>query len=148
MINDEFGKGNRSILRKPAPVPLCPPQIPHDLTRAATMRNRRLIAWATERPQGPYLYLGLRHINAWYIIVQNVCVRKENIRCIDVESFMSLGGGPSYCFSGFPSCQLKRCLPLINLLMDSWEKQLCSWRPLDRSSLLSWFVRSLCCWIS
>jgi hypothetical protein len=26
------GKGNRSTQRKPAPVPLCPPQIPHDLT--------------------------------------------------------------------------------------------------------------------
>jgi hypothetical protein len=33
----EFGgmmivKGNRSTRRKPAPVPLCPPQIPHHLT--------------------------------------------------------------------------------------------------------------------
>jgi hypothetical protein len=27
-----IGKGNRSTRRKPAPVPLCPPQIPHDLT--------------------------------------------------------------------------------------------------------------------
>jgi hypothetical protein len=26
-----IGKGNRSTRRKPAPVPLCPPQIPHDL---------------------------------------------------------------------------------------------------------------------
>jgi hypothetical protein len=26
------GRGNRSTRRKPAPVPLCPPQIPHDLT--------------------------------------------------------------------------------------------------------------------
>jgi hypothetical protein len=28
------GKGNRSTRRKPDPVPLCPPQIPHDPTRA------------------------------------------------------------------------------------------------------------------
>jgi hypothetical protein len=28
-----IGRGNRSTRRKPAPVPLCPPQIPHDLTR-------------------------------------------------------------------------------------------------------------------
>jgi hypothetical protein len=33
----EFGgmmidRGNRNTRRKPAPVPLCPPQIPHDLT--------------------------------------------------------------------------------------------------------------------
>jgi hypothetical protein len=27
-----IGRGNRSTRRKPVPVPLCPPQIPHDLT--------------------------------------------------------------------------------------------------------------------
>jgi hypothetical protein len=27
-----IGRGNRSTRRKPTPVPLCPPQIPHDLT--------------------------------------------------------------------------------------------------------------------
>jgi hypothetical protein len=27
-----IGRGNRSTQRNPAPVPLCPPQIPHDLT--------------------------------------------------------------------------------------------------------------------
>jgi hypothetical protein len=26
------GRGNQSAQRKPAPAPLCPPQIPHDLT--------------------------------------------------------------------------------------------------------------------
>jgi hypothetical protein len=39
MIDDAYGavggmmigRGNRSTRRKPAPVPLCPPQIPHDL---------------------------------------------------------------------------------------------------------------------
>jgi hypothetical protein len=25
-----IGRGNRSTRRKPAPAPLCPPQIPHD----------------------------------------------------------------------------------------------------------------------
>jgi hypothetical protein len=29
----KIGKGDRSPLRKPAPAPLCPPQIPHDETR-------------------------------------------------------------------------------------------------------------------
>jgi hypothetical protein len=29
-------RGNRSTRRKPAPPPLCPPQIPHDQTRART----------------------------------------------------------------------------------------------------------------
>jgi hypothetical protein len=31
-----IGRGNRSTRRKPAPVPLCSPQIPHDLTWART----------------------------------------------------------------------------------------------------------------
>jgi hypothetical protein len=39
MIDDDYGavggmrigRGNRSTRRKPAPVPLCPPQFPHDL---------------------------------------------------------------------------------------------------------------------
>jgi hypothetical protein len=42
------GRGNRSTRRKPAPVPLYPPQIPHDLTRARTrasaVGSRQLIA--------------------------------------------------------------------------------------------------------
>jgi hypothetical protein len=43
-----IGRGNRCTRRKPAPVPLCPPQIPHDLTwdrtRAAAAGSRRLTA--------------------------------------------------------------------------------------------------------
>jgi hypothetical protein len=43
-----IGRGNRSTWRKPAPVPLCPPQIPHHLTRARTRAavegSRRLTA--------------------------------------------------------------------------------------------------------
>jgi hypothetical protein len=49
-----IGRGNRSSRRKPVLVPLCPPQIPHDLTRdrtqAAAVGSRRLTAWATARP--------------------------------------------------------------------------------------------------
>jgi hypothetical protein len=41
-------KGNRSTRRKPPPVPLCPPQIPLDLTwdrtRAAAVGSQRLTA--------------------------------------------------------------------------------------------------------
>jgi hypothetical protein len=62
MIDDEcgavrgirIGRGNRSIRRKPAPVPLCALEIPNDLTwartRAATVGTRRLTAWAMARP--------------------------------------------------------------------------------------------------
>jgi hypothetical protein len=51
----KIGRGNRSIRRKPAPAPLCPPQIPLDHTRARTraaeVGSQRLIAWAMTRPQ-------------------------------------------------------------------------------------------------
>jgi hypothetical protein len=42
-----IGKGNRSTRRKPAPVPLCPPQTPHAArtrTRAAAVGSQRLTA--------------------------------------------------------------------------------------------------------
>jgi hypothetical protein len=49
-----IGRGNRSTRRKPGPVPLCPPQIPHDLTcdrtRPAAVGIQRLTAWAMARP--------------------------------------------------------------------------------------------------
>jgi hypothetical protein len=44
-----LGKGNRSIRRKPAPLQLCPPQIPHYFTGAAALGIRRLMAWAATR---------------------------------------------------------------------------------------------------
>jgi hypothetical protein len=46
-IGGMIGKGNRSTRRKPAPVPLCPPQTPHAVrtrTRAAAMGSQRLTA--------------------------------------------------------------------------------------------------------
>jgi hypothetical protein len=42
-----IGRRNRSIRRKPAPVPLCPPQTPHAAgtrTRAAAVGSQRLTA--------------------------------------------------------------------------------------------------------
>jgi hypothetical protein len=49
-----IGRGNPSTRRKPAPEPLCPPQIPYDLaqarTRAAAVGNGRLRAWAMACP--------------------------------------------------------------------------------------------------
>jgi hypothetical protein len=49
-----ISKGNRSTRRKSAPMPLCPPQIPHDLTwdrsLAASVGSRRLTALVMARP--------------------------------------------------------------------------------------------------
>jgi hypothetical protein len=52
MIDDDYeavggmriGRGNRSTRRKPAPVPLCPPQIPHDLGSNPGRRSNILSA--------------------------------------------------------------------------------------------------------
>jgi hypothetical protein len=60
------GRGNRSTRRKPAPVPLCPPQIPldqsRDWTRAAAVRSQRLTASAMARPP-PYACLIIWNIS-------------------------------------------------------------------------------------
>jgi hypothetical protein len=51
--NDDC-RGNWSTRRKPAPAPSCPPQIPHDQTRARTQAaavgSQRLTDWASARP--------------------------------------------------------------------------------------------------
>jgi hypothetical protein len=50
----KIGRRNRSTRRKPDPVSLCPPQIPHNLTwdrtRSAAVGSQRLTAWAMTRP--------------------------------------------------------------------------------------------------
>jgi hypothetical protein len=64
----KIGRGNRSTRRKPAPAPLCPPQIPHDQTRARTraaaMGSQRLAAWAMARPLVWSSYCRLPH---WWL---------------------------------------------------------------------------------
>jgi hypothetical protein len=49
-----IGKGNQSTRRKPAPAPVCPPQIPLDQTRvwtrAPAVGSQRLTAWTMARP--------------------------------------------------------------------------------------------------
>jgi hypothetical protein len=49
------GRGNGSTQRKAAVVPVYPPQILHNLSRArirtAAVERRRLIAWTTARPR-------------------------------------------------------------------------------------------------
>jgi hypothetical protein len=52
-IGGMIGRVKRSTRRKPAPVPLCPPQTPYAAcprTRAAAVGSHRLTACATARP--------------------------------------------------------------------------------------------------
>jgi hypothetical protein len=55
----KIGRENRSTRRKPAPAPLWSPQVPHDQTqartRAASVGNQRLTAWAMARPVVIYI---------------------------------------------------------------------------------------------
>jgi hypothetical protein len=54
-----IGRGNRSTPRKPAPMPLCPPQIPHDLpwdrarAMAVAVESQGLTALAMARRSYP-----------------------------------------------------------------------------------------------
>jgi hypothetical protein len=71
-----IGRGNRSTRRKPAPVPLCPPQIPHgltwDRTRAATVGSQRLTAWAMARPTCELVHGGVsEYRRRWFITLAN-----------------------------------------------------------------------------
>jgi hypothetical protein len=88
MIDDEcgavggirIGKGNRSTRRKPAQVPLCPPQIPHDLTwagtRNAAVGNQWLTAWAMARP---YILSYYNMFRLYTAIIRYVCVSTAKI---------------------------------------------------------------------
>jgi hypothetical protein len=54
IVGMKIGRGHRSTRRKPAPAPLCPPQIRLDQTRdqtqAAAVGSQRLTAPAMARP--------------------------------------------------------------------------------------------------
>jgi hypothetical protein len=65
-IGGMIGRGNRSTLRKPAPVPLCPSQTPHAAqtrTRAAAVGSQRLTAWAMARPKAKSVLRSLANMH-------------------------------------------------------------------------------------
>jgi hypothetical protein len=82
-----IGRGNRSTRRKPAPVPLCPPQIPHHLTwartRAAAVGSRRLTAYAMARPItvfGDYIVWNTRIRFIFHMFgILNIWTSKEGV---------------------------------------------------------------------
>jgi hypothetical protein len=61
LVNCIISKGNFRTRRKPAPVPLCPPQLPHEMiqaqTRAAAVGSRRISARVTG-PTSVYMIIG------------------------------------------------------------------------------------------
>jgi hypothetical protein len=79
MIDDDYGavggmtigRVNRSTRRKPAPVPLCLPQIPHDLTwdrtRAAAVGSQQLTAMARPIDKSKITFNNLHFISFYSV---------------------------------------------------------------------------------
>jgi hypothetical protein len=85
-----IGRGNRSTRRKPASLPLCPPQIPYDptwaRTRAVTVRTQRL----TGLSYGAPIYLTLlktlpskRNLN-----LKRCRIIAWNVECVQLTAFI------------------------------------------------------------
>jgi hypothetical protein len=82
----KIGRGNRSTRRKPAPGPLCPPQIPlyhtGDRTRAAAVGSQRLTAWAMARPREGVTWGLWTQVFSWK---ENSCLEFEGARRQDEQ---------------------------------------------------------------
>jgi hypothetical protein len=82
-------QGNRSTRRKPAPVPLCPPQIPHDMTwpgtQVAAVGTRRITSWAMARPWASFLgfYVAAHPITAlrWLWVPSDLNFKTVHFAC-------------------------------------------------------------------
>jgi hypothetical protein len=73
-----LARGNRSTRKKPAPVPLSPPQIPHDLTRAWIRAAVLGTALAMTRPTltlEHFLYVGP------FVRINDVLIRSISLSC-------------------------------------------------------------------
>jgi hypothetical protein len=106
-----IGKGNRSTCRKPAPVPLCPPQIVLDLTKdrtpAAAVGIRRLTAWAMARPYGGTSCLGVFvETFHWLGSVEIFHILRASHGCIR--------GRESYAFLKYTNAKLSTLFFLMN----------------------------------
>jgi hypothetical protein len=81
-----IGRGNRSTRRKPAAVPLRPPQIRHEVTwaraRAAAVESRRLIAWATARSLRMKYVYSVGIIHSYFRICKRSLVRQSAVAMI------------------------------------------------------------------
>jgi hypothetical protein len=77
-----FSGRDQSTRRAPSTVPLCPPQIPHDLnwdrTRAAEVGSRLLTAWAMSRPKHVISHVGCVEISSYR--VELICKKWLNVK--------------------------------------------------------------------
>jgi hypothetical protein len=85
---NENWQGKLSTRKKPAPVPLCPPQIPHYLTwartRAAAVGIRLLTAWAMARhKKGNYS-------NAFKFLLESICFNLRNHSSLLIKYSISI----------------------------------------------------------
>jgi hypothetical protein len=106
------GRGNRSTRRKPAPTPLCPPQIPLDHTRnwtqAAAVGRQLLTASAMARPIDTLrfrLYIGIfikcliAYFEFFFNWKMNVQTSRFKLRVISKLS--SINQNIRYCISKY-----------------------------------------------
>jgi hypothetical protein len=75
-----IGRGNRSTPRKPAPVPLCPSQIPHDLDLGSNPGSRWLTAWAMARLL--LMCYGQNKLICWSLLLGGFQRANEWIGCL------------------------------------------------------------------
>jgi hypothetical protein len=91
---NENWQGKPKYSEKTAPVPLCPPQIPHDLTRARTqaaaVESRRLTAWACGTV--PYRTMYKNSTNSGQLLIfcfcglQSVARKNFQVSVVDGEN--------------------------------------------------------------
>jgi hypothetical protein len=127
----KIGRGNRSTRRKPAPAPLCPPQIPfgqtRDRTRAAAEGSQRLTAWAMARPTSTF---------TGFVVLERFSDRNFAGSQAKLNIFMVLLLPPAHCFAD--RFQLIIYHPIIQrytvqLLAASWSEPQKNLLPLNIS---------------
>jgi hypothetical protein len=94
----KIGRGNRSTRRKPAPAPLCPPQIPYDQIRARTLAAAvesqarpdalgylRLSKFTTNVSLSNYLLGSIRGLECLWYVRTSYAEGKVAAMCVCVE---------------------------------------------------------------
>jgi hypothetical protein len=121
-----IGRGNRGIRRKPAPEPLCPPQIPYDLVwdrrRAAEMRNQQYFSQTAENHTQPHV-LSINTADSTRDLLTDVFDQYQNKGCALLMVLLSLYKFLCVCFvGGSIQCRCQVTLLASSFLMSRREK--------------------------